>query len=483
MGAGRAAATHGGSPGWPLLGRSNSRRSIQQRSTSRRSGLPLVRALLDGARIMRPLLILVLVPACTLGGSGRPGEGDDTGPGVDLTACGEAMTDAPLAPAGYDFHDSLTAAQRNKWDGTSMPQPGDGMYPGGRYRTLEPDGGGNAHPGCSTAGLTYTPASIAGFSCAAREFEFPSGASEDTAKPIVILVHGNSESPTGWMKFVHPDPGSLGFPADTAAREQLAEKLPALGFRTIAIDMRSDLIDDPKSPEGSDTGNTPKNADHGWTVPLLQDLIKKLVIANPDRKLSVIGFSLGATTVRDALRRLWVENADGKWDVNIFTRVQDVVVASGANHGVVSFAKQCGVNLTMRGTVTCQMGQRNQYTQSSFHRPLNGPPIASEQKFGGWWETPCADGDYAFGKRGACGKSVVSYTTITMKDLENGTQQDEFVSEHASRLFPAACANNLLDGLNDFDTSGYFFNGFFRNHYGSVRSEPGLAKIVAALED
>ena len=57
----------------------------------------------------------------------------------------------------------------------------------------------------------------------------------------------------------------------------------------------------------------------------------------------------------------------------------DVIVASGANHGVVSFAKQCGVNLTMRGTVTCQMGQRNQYTQSSFHRPLNGPPITGDQ--------------------------------------------------------------------------------------------------------
>ena len=87
------------------------------------------------------------------------------------------------------------------------------------------------------------------------------------------------------------------------------------------------------------------------------------------------------------------------------------------------------------------------------------------------------------GKRAACGGNTVQYTTITMKDLENGTQQDEFVSEHASRLYPTACANNIINGLNDFDTSGYFFNGFFRNHYGSVRSEAGLAKIVAALED
>ncbi|CAN5904427.1 hypothetical protein BH11MYX3_BH11MYX3_26600 [soil metagenome] len=365
-----------------------------------------------------------------------------------------------------------------------MPQPGDAMYPGGRYRSLATDSAGAMHPGCSTAGLSYSPAVIAGYPCVARDFSFPTGVSEDTAKPIVILVHGNSESPTGWMKFVHANPASLMFPADTTARDQLAELLPAEGYRTIAVDFRTDLIDDPNSPEGKDTGNTPKNADHGWNVPILQELIKRVVIANPGRKVSLVGFSLGATTVRDALRRLWVEKQDGTWDINIFERVRDVIVASGANHGVVSFAKQCGVNLTMRGAVTCQMGQRNQYTATAFHRPLNGPPMPTDNgQFGGWWETPCADGDYAFGKRAACGGNSVSYTTITMKDLMNGTQQDEFVSEHASRLYPTVCANNLLDGLNDFDTSGYFYNGFFRNHYGAVRSDAGLAKITAALED
>jgi hypothetical protein len=433
---------------------------------------------------MRALLLL-LIPACTLGGTGRPPDGDDDdGPTVDPTACAEAMAAAPLAPAGFDYHDALATAAHNTWDGVSMPQPGDAMYPGGRYRTLAADATGAAHPGCSTAGLAYTPAAIPGFTCAAREFPFPDAVTEDTTKPIVILVHGNSESPTGWMKFVHPDPGSLMFPADTVARDQLAELLPAHGFRTLAIDMRTDLIDDPKSPEGKDTGNTPKNADHGWTVPLLQALIKQVAIANPDRKLSIIGFSLGATSVRDALRRLWVEHADGTWDVNILARMQDVVIASGANHGVVSFAKQCGLNLTMRGTVTCQMGQRNQYTETTFHRALDGPPMPTPGgEFGGWWETPCADGDYAFGKRDACGGNTVSYTSVTMQDLPNGTQQDEFVSEHASRLYPTACAHNIVNGLNDFDTSGYFFNGFFRNHYGSVRSAAGLTKIIATLED
>ncbi|MCW5806971.1 MAG: hypothetical protein KIT31_31720 [Deltaproteobacteria bacterium] len=434
---------------------------------------------------MRAFLLFPLLVGCTLGGTGRPPDGeDDDGPAIDPDACRQRMAAAPLAPRGYDFHDALPQATRNRWDGTSMPQPGDARYPGGRYRTLAPDPGGMAHPGCSTAGLGYAPAAIPGFTCAAREFPFPAGVAEDTSKPIVILVHGNSESPTGWMKFVHPDPGSLMFPADTTARDQLAELLPAKGYRTIAIDMRTDLVDDPRSPEGKDTGNTPKNTDHGWTVPLLQALVKQLAIAHPDRELSLVGFSLGATTVRDVLRRLWVENKDGRWDVNIFARVRDVVVASGANHGVVSFAKQCGVNLTMRGTVTCQMGQRNQYTATAFHRALNGPPMDSAGgEFGGWWETPCADGDYAFGVRGACGGHAVSYMSITMKDLENGTQQDEFVSEHASRLYPTECAVNQLDALTDFDTSGYFFNGLFRNHYGSVRSNAGLTRIVAALED
>jgi hypothetical protein len=434
------------------------------------------------------LWIALIATGCELGGTGRPadpaGDDDDEPPVVDLGACAKAMVDAPLAPAGYDFRDALATTQRNRWGLTSLPQPGEPLYPGGRYRTIAADATSEIHPGCSTANLTYAAAAIPNYPCAAREFPFPDGVVEDAARPIVILVHGNSESPTGWMRFVHPDPSSLGFPADTVARDQLAELLPAAGFRTIAVDFRTDLVDDPNSPQGTDLGNTPRNADHGWTVPILQALIQRIAIANPGRELSIVGFSLGATAVRDALRRLWVEHQDGAWDVNIFARVRDVVVASGAHHGVVSFARQCGVNLTMRGTVTCEMGQRNQYTATAFHRALNGPPMPTTNgQFGGWWETPCADGDYAFGKRGACGEHAVAYTTITMKDLPNGTQQDEFVSEHASRLYPEACVVNHLDELTDFDTSGYFFNGFFRNHYGAVRSTAGLAVITAALED
>ena len=43
----------------------------------------------------------------------------------------------------------------------------------------------------------------------------------------------------------------------------------------------------------------------------------------------------------------------------------------------------------MRGRVTCELGDRTSYVQTAFHKPLNGPD--------GAFETPCLDGDNAFG--------------------------------------------------------------------------------------
>ncbi len=406
---------------------------------------------------------------------------DDTAAGPDAnddtsSACEIRMQDAPLAPAGYTYTDSLATAAANTWDGLTVPAPGEVSYPGGKYRTLTPDSSGNIHPGCTVEGLAYTPADIPGYPCAAKEYPFPTGVTEDTSQPIFILIHGNSSSPSDWEPFIHPDPNSLDWTVDSQMREQLSTLLPAQGIRTIAADMRITLVDDPV--ENNDTENAARNIDHGWAVPIAQELIKRVIEANPGRRISVVGFSLGAAVVRDALRRLWVEWDAGNWDQNVFEHLQDVFIASGANHGVSSFAL-CSANKSMRGTVTCEMGQRNTYTQTEFHKPLNGPAMnTSGAEFGGWWETPCADGDYAFGKRGVCGGNKVRYTTVTMSDMPDGTQQDLFVSEHASRLYPTECANNLVNGLNDFDTSGYFLNGILRNHYGSVRSERGLAKIL-----
>ncbi len=44
-------------------------------------------------------------------------------------------------------------------------------------------------------------ANIPGFPCAAKEYAQPN---EDTSKPIVILVQGNSTRPHTWEKFLLP---------------------------------------------------------------------------------------------------------------------------------------------------------------------------------------------------------------------------------------------------------------------------------------
>lgn len=393
-------------------------------------------------------------------------------------ACVDQMADAPSGVAA-SFADSLATATVNVWGRAETPAADDPEYPGDKYRTLTADANGDIHPGCSTVGLTYTPAAIAGYACAAKEYPFPAGVTEDTDKPIVLLIHGNSDTPAEWEGFLHPDPGSLGFTADTEQRDQLAELLPAAGYRTIAVDFRLDLVDDVAS------ANPARNYDHGWAVPIAESLIKQVIIANPGRQVSLIGFSLGATVTRDSLRRLFVQFQNDEWDVNVFTRVEDVIAASGGHHGVSTFDAFCVTPCTsMRCTAACQFGQRNTYTQVPFHVPLNGPALTGAgEAFGGWYETPCADAGYAFGARDACGGHAVEYTTITMRDEVNGTQLDEFVSEHASRLYPLGCASNLLTAGGDFDTSGFFFNGFLRFHFGAVRSAAGLTLVLQALAD
>src|SRR3954463_7283875 len=89
-----------------------------------------------------------------------------------------------------------------------------------------------AHPGCSTAGLSYTAASIAGYDCSAKEYAFPSGVTEDTRKPIVLLFHGNSSTPADFEIFS----------GDAARTPMLSERLVAAGFRTYAVDFRYDLV-------------------------------------------------------------------------------------------------------------------------------------------------------------------------------------------------------------------------------------------------
>jgi hypothetical protein len=120
--------------------------------------------------------------------------------------------------------------------------------------------------------------------------------------------------------------------------------------------------------------------------------------------------------------------------------------------------------------VACELGDRTAYTPTDFLRGLNGPA--------GAFETPCADGDKAYGQSGVCGGNRVKYLTIVMKDVKEGTFQDEFVSEGSSRLNGA---DNRTVELTDNDESGFFFNGAFKNHYGAIRSAAALRILSEAL--
>jgi pimeloyl-ACP methyl ester carboxylesterase len=305
----------------------------------------------------------------------------------------------------------------------------------------------SSHPGCSTEGMTYTPAAIPGYRCAAKAY--PAGG-EDVSKPIVLLIHGNSDTPASWERY--PEDGE----------DQLAERLVAAGHRVYAVDLRIDLVDDPQS--NLDTENAARNVDHGWSTPLVQHFIESVAEAHPDRRFSLVGFSLGVTIIRDALRRLHREG------VPIFERLDDVVLLAGANHGVSTFARLCGRNPTMRGRVACELGSRDGFAATDFMKPLNGKD--------GAYETPCADGDLAYGETGACGGNVVTYTTVVMRDISDGSYQDEFVSQASSALDGA---DNHLIELDDVDESGYFFNGLLKNHYGSARSAAALAILMEVL--
>ncbi len=341
----------------------------------------------------------------------------------------------------------------------------------------EPFSTGNA--ALAPAGI---PAVIPGYTCAAKEY---TQAAEDTTKPIVILVHGNSSGVSSFEEFSKPSianttiqsSGGLSFTVDATPRAQLATKLVAAGYKVYAFDGRTDRVSAMTGYDSQTNGFS--NMDHGWGVPMLQSMIKAVMKANPTRKVSLIGHSLGTTEIRDALRRLYNEfKASVPGSVNPYAQVKDAIFLSGANHGVVN-GNKCDVTSTnMKITVLCEMGDRAAFTPTYFSSANNGP--------GDIWATPCADGDYAFGDRNACGGNTVQYTTVTMVDISGGAFQDEFVSEAASSLDVQGCIDNKLLTLDDYDRSGYYFlnnNGYFASHFGSARSDAGMALILSKLAD
>ena len=374
--------------------------------------------------------------------------------------------------------DNLYYDKKNTATGTGRTPYVDGNNDG--KWTGRTDFGG---PNAATGFVDGDKANIPDYSCAAKEYAQPA---EDTTKPIVILVHGNSTRPHTWEKFMLPVGTPINaafekvqFNPDTTARAQLAETLIAERYRVIAVDFRTDLVATVDPTANSTTENAAGNIDHGWSTPILQSLVKAVMRNNPGRKVALVGHSLGVTVVRDAIRRLYVEHTDGvAGAINPFPQLSHVILGSGANHGVSTYdpalGALCGSNPTMRGTIVCEMGSRANYQQTYFHKPLNGPKDL--------FATPCADGDYAFGKTGQCGGNVVKYLTITMTDIEQGANyQDLYVSEAASRIDMPGCVTNKLTTLNDYDTSGYFNKGFIANHFGSLRSDAGLKLVMDYL--
>jgi pimeloyl-ACP methyl ester carboxylesterase len=441
----------------------------------------------------------------TSNGNGEPDMGmamdmataDDMGMGMDM---GNGSLN-PACTAAIRTREAEVADQL-PW---SIDDPTEMIGPENGDQTLESDFAGryrddlNTHVGCEpraeygnnveflvqtneTDVPPGTPANIPGYPCAAKAYETDN---VDTSKPIVILVHGNSSAPTTWEEFFDSDIAGeeattfsmFTFTIETMVREQLATKLLSDGFEVISFDARTDLVADLSDYDPMSNPN--RNIDHGWAVPMLQSLVSAVMEQNPDRQVSVIGHSLGVTVIRDTLRRMYVAWRDGEQDaINPFPRLQDVILASGANHGV-STGGDCDPNIRLMPiTVTCEMGDRAAFVPTYFSRVNNGPNDL--------FAAPCADGSYAYGAEDQCGDNVVEYTTITMEDIADGAFQDEFVSEASAALDLEPCVDNQLVTLEDYDRSGYFFDaipGFLANHFGSMRSDAGMQIILDKLND
>ncbi|MCB9732958.1 MAG: alpha/beta hydrolase [Deltaproteobacteria bacterium] len=336
------------------------------------------------------------------------------------------------------------------------------------------------------AGAPADGTNLPGYDCAAKVY---TQVSPDTTKPVVILVHGNSSSVTSFEEYAKAslagteiaNVAGFTFTVDTTTRKQLAQSLVDAGYEVVAFDARIDTVAsltdyDPASA----TGNPFRNIDHGWAVPMLEELVKAVHTKYPGRKVSMIGHSLGVTVIRDALRRLYNESKAGTTGaINPFTFLKDVILLSGANHGVSNGKLLCDSFLAnMKGTVGCEMGDRATFVPTYFTKPLNGPSDL--------FSAPCADGSYAFGEEDQCDGNVVQYTTVTMEDLPDGSLQDEFISEASSKLDLEPCVDNETIGLGDYDSSGYFFTGapgFFANHFGTPRSNAGIALVLDKLAD
>ncbi len=269
------------------------------------------------------------------------------------------------------------------------------------------------HPGCTVAGLdtrtasAYVPATIPGYKCAAKAYPLPN---EDKTKPIVLLMHGNSSTPGDWEKF----------PADKAdALPMLADRLVAQNYRVLAVDVRYDKVDDPHADK-QDRVTPVSTSIHGWAVPIPPALHRLGDHGVPRSRIvtrRVLGRPPPSRATRSAASIARARSPSSTSRISCSR--------PGSHHGVSSFRALCGTN---------PHDARQDSPASSATAPPSRPPSSSRRSTarGGAWETPCADGDTAYGQKGVCGTHKVTYTTVVMKDVKEGTYQDEFVSEGSS---------------------------------------------------
>lgn len=410
--------------------------------------------------MLRPFVAItatsLLLGSALMGGCLSDSEGTTTDGGV-TDGGGSTLTDG----GGQVIDSSVDTSEAGKPDD---PTKNDAIKDSTQNITYRDDLAN--HPGCVKDGITgrlgidgkpagYTAATIPNFPCSAKEYTL--AGADDPNKALVILVHGNSSTPNDWEKYAED-------PADPDTK-MIADRLVEDGYHVFAADFRYDKVNDPSD---SQTGNPAKNFDHGWAAPILEKLIATIHAQYPTRKINLAGFSLGTTVIRDALRRMHHRGEKP------FEYVHALHLASGANHGVVTFTALCGDpanpnNKTMRGLVACQMGNRDNYAPTPFLTVLNGPD--------GAYETPCADGLTAYGQNNVCGGNKVLYTTVVFKDPPNGPLQDNFVSETSAKL---KGADNKT--VSTEDTTTYFLNGLFKIHNGSIRSAEGVTIALQALE-
>lgn len=335
-------------------------------------------------------------------------------------------------------------------------------------------------------------ARIPGYPCAAKAYVTPA---EDKGKPVVILVHGNSVRPHTWEEFEY-DPSDLD-PDGTVtaanglkftpqpARAQLVSRLVAAGHRVIAFDARSDQVAAFEAQL-----NPARNLSHGWAVPMLQALFTAVIEENladegrTEKRIAIVTHSFGGTAAYDALRRMWLASREtGATAPNPFQYTSHVIFGSAGHHGVLTYDQGSSgeppgycdsARPSMRGWATCEYGSLLAYVPTYFTDPLNG-----------WkdlFSTACADGDFAFGRRGACGGNAVKYTNVYMEDPpEGGIGLDGFLNARSMTLDMPGCVENRAIATDSFDWSAYFWKGILAAHLGSIRSERGMAIILEEL--